>query len=464
MNDLTTLPTLPTSPNSITRPKTFVADSDATFGALPGLVSAWNANVGAFNALAADMTQAKETVVQATSQAIAAASASAASAHFKGDWSGLVGPLDTPASVGHVSAVWVLLGNIANVADHQPGISPMWMRVAGAAVTLNGPAAGVDTLVVGIPVAFQISNFDANTTYTVTTTNGAVTRFGDQITYTPSTAGVGGFIINARAVDGYSVVAHPVGQIAFTTPGTYTWVCPANVHRVSGVTVGAGGGRGGHSSGSSGGGALGYKNSVTVVPGTAYTVVVGAQNPGGAGESSTFAALIGAEGGVGPGTSLAYAIPLYGSSGGRGVRGASGSWFGGGGGAGGYAGDGGYASDSPATFAGIGGGGGAGGGFSLTSGCSGAGGGVGIFGQGASGMGGNPSGREGGGGGSSGGSGGAGTNSTTPPPAAGGLYGGGAPSCWHDVTTTSGLTAGGGAVRLIWGVGRAFPSTNVGDM
>ena len=67
----------------------------------------------------------------------------------------------------------------------------------------------------------------------------------------------------------------PPGQDAYTTAGTYTWVAPAGVTRVSIVAVG-GGGAGGLTStdpcaypfakGGGGGGALNYKNCITVVP------------------------------------------------------------------------------------------------------------------------------------------------------------------------------------------------------
>ena len=82
----------------------------------------------------------------------------------------------------------------------------------------------------------------------------------------------------------------------------------------------------------------------------------------------------------------------------------------------------------------------------------------------------------GGGGGSGGGNGTNGTSPTTSPGAPysgldagkpGGNYGGGAggTSANHDssVGGTDGL-GGGGAVRLIWGPGRSFPSTQTGDL
>jgi hypothetical protein len=69
------------------------------------------------------------------------------------------------------------------------------------------------------------------------------------------------------------------GQDEYTTPGTYSWICPQGVEAVSVLLVGGGGG--GMSTGSGGGnqggggGALAYKNNIPVVAGQSYTVVVG---------------------------------------------------------------------------------------------------------------------------------------------------------------------------------------------
>lgn len=83
MSDLAVLPTLPAAPNSITRPKTFVADADATFAALPALVTAWNTNVPVFNTNVALVVQKALEAGQsqsAASQSAANASQSEATA------------------------------------------------------------------------------------------------------------------------------------------------------------------------------------------------------------------------------------------------------------------------------------------------------------------------------------------------------------------------------------------------
>ncbi|MNF17357.1 hypothetical protein D3C80_2208090 [compost metagenome] len=48
---------------------------------------------------------------------------------------------------------------------------------------------------------------------------------------------------------------------------------------------------------------------------------------------------------------------------------------------------------------------------------------------------------------------------------AGGAYGGGAaPRLYQTAVGAPGAKGGGGAVRIIWGAGRAFPSTLTGNL
>lgn len=248
------------------------------------------------------------------------------------------------------------------------------------------------------------------------------------------------------------------GEARYQTPGTYSWTAPANVTSVCVLCVGAGGSENSYfARGSAGGGALAYGNAITVVPGTTYTVVVGASPTQGNGQASYFisSSFLNAGGGIAVadgagigGTSSGTARTGGGNGGNGGIGGAgdsSGGDAGGGGGAGGYTGNGGRGGDNgwnggtgPSAGSGGGGGGGSGGfqeggGFAYGQN----GGGVGLFGQGANGA--------AGGGAGSGGS--------------GVLYGGGGGGGY----TSAGVTriGGGGAVRIIWGQGRAFPSTNV---
>ena len=295
--------------------------------------------------------------------------------------------------------------------------------------------------------SLQSGALPAGTTLTASTgvISGTATNTNPTTTYA--------FTIRATDTDGDVVdqsyswtityVAPPSGETVFTTAGTYTWVAPTGVSSISVVMVGGGGGSsnggvtagdggaggtyaggagggGGNRGGAGAGGLQWLVGQVTV--GQTYTVVVGARgtNHGGDGGSSSF-------------------IPDSISLSGGGIGGAGGIGGGGGGGAGGaggYSGNGGrgQGQDGTSSTSGSGGGGGGAG-----KGYSGSdilyGGGVGLYGQGANGAGAsglNP--------------GGAGSGGT------GKQYGGGASY------SSASNYAGGGAVRIIWGPGRSFPS------
>lgn len=284
------------------------------------------------------------------------------------------------------------------------------------------------------------------------------------------------------------VLIIPNGQAAYTTSGTFSWTCPTDVYSVCVVCIGGGGGGmtyGGssatytYSMNGGGGGALAWCNDIPTTPGETYTVVVGAGGNWGyyssgstAGGSSYFmnSSIINAGGGS-PGRYCAtisggtYSVTsVYGTSGGGNggssiTSGCSGYGGAGGGGAGGYTGNGGSGRSYPYNgYNGAGGGGAGGGGADSGSGYpyrgGGGGGGVGIFGEGASGT--------GGGGGGQGGSGG-GDGDAQYSGQHGGLYGGGGGGHASVYYGAAG-NGGRGAVRIIWGNGRAFPSTLTNDL
>ena len=253
-------------------------------------------------------------------------------------------------------------------------------------------------------------------------------------------------------------------QQEYISPGTYSWVCPPNVTSVCVVAVGGGGAGGpdgsGTAGGAAGGGGLGWKNNISVTPGQSYTVVVGAVGVGGTkddgGDSyfintSTVAGL-GGKGtdmtsGQGIGEYGGYGGSFVGDGGGQGGRGGeanTGSYEGGGAGAGGYSGNGGnggggtgYQTPTEGSPGQDGSGGGGGGG---QYGGGWVGGGTQIYGEGASGTGGNMT---------------SGVRGSDPDGTITSWPGGGG--------SGAGATGGSGAVRIVWGAGRAFPSTNVGD-
>jgi hypothetical protein len=253
------------------------------------------------------------------------------------------------------------------------------------------------------------------------------------------------------------------GQQAFTTPGLFTWVAPSGVTSVSAVAVGGGT--------YVGGGALGYRNNITVVPGTSYSVRVGNDLANCSNVSQSFFINTST---VRGGSAIACVgqSTFTGDGGGRGGLSIS---NGGKGGAGGYSGNGGQGAPLGtgriAGNPGAGGGGGGGARADGYNGIAGGGGGVGLFGEGASGAGGvigaNNFSAPGGGGGSGG------VNGT-----AGGTYSYFCCGVLITAGTTGGLgfyggsggggagdSAATGAVRIIWpGTTRFFPSTNTGNL
>lgn len=278
-------------------------------------------------------------------------------------------------------------------------------------------------------------------------------------------------------------------QQAYTTAGSYFFTVPAGVTSICALVIGGGGcgaaniSNGASASGAGGGGGLSWLNNIPVTPGEQLTIVVGAGGltsanyrgqageasyiqrnstnlvyagggGGGVGNDGNFRPVIEWIGGAG-GSGGTSVDPSYGGgNGGNGGKGGNNSWRAGGGGAGGYTGAGGAGSNVAGSFVagsnGSGGGGGGGGG-SDSSGVAGGGGGVGMYGQGADGAGGtngSPNGKGGSGG------------TTNPFLFKGGLYGGGGAG------STGGAYGVGsnGAVRIIWGSGRAFPSTITGDV
>lgn len=139
-------------------------------------------------------------------------------------------------------------------------------------------------------------------------------------------------------------------SIIYNTPGTFLWTCPAGVTSVLGECWGAGGGGcSGNTTFSdfvAGGGGEYAAQTITVVPGTAYTLVVGTGGTagtmgghnGGNGGNSTFtvgAIIVLAHGGAGGPTSTSGGLGGHGSTNTThfsGGNGGSGGPYGGGGG------------------------------------------------------------------------------------------------------------------------------------
>ena len=274
--------------------------------------------------------------------------------------------------------------------------------------------------------------------------------------------------------------AAPPGQTQWTSAQTTSFTVPAGAFTISAVVVGGGGGGGGcignsgTGSGAGGGGGLSWGNFPTN-PGETLTIRVGARGGGGNSNGSngspggdsyiqrsgTNLLFAGGGGGgqgeasnntgAGPGGTGASGTGAQGGgNGGRGSQAHNDASAQGGGGAGGYSGAGGVGGRSNT---GTSGSGGAGSGGSGNNNYGGGGGGVGILGSGSSGTGGN------GAGGSGGSNGGNGNGSSSQN---GGDYGGGGGAA-EDDTRDSGGDGGVGAVRILWGGGRSYPS-NAGSV
>lgn len=286
--------------------------------------------------------------------------------------------------------------------------------VGGSAITSYIARSNCGTSATGTSSPITVTGLTNGTAYTFTVIANN--------SYGPST--------KSAASNSATPIYVPPGQVAYTTAGTYTWVAPAGVSKVSVVAVGAGG-QGGWYNRGGGGGGLGWKNNISVVPGNSYTVVVAAAC-GISVNSSYFCSPTLVQGTGGTWGNYGGAGGGYvGDGGGTGGTGGLNNCCvnnGAGGGAGGYSGNGGNGGNyGNAGTAGSGGGGGGG------TTC--VGGGVGILGQGSNGT--------AGGGAGSGGS--------------GVLYGGGG--------TRYASNQGRGAVRIIWpGNTRLFPSTCTGNL
>lgn len=363
----------------------------------------------------------------------------------------------------------------ATVSATAPSITGPLQSEIVSYTAVSNPSGGSGTLVQATSGTIPVTGLTQATNYTFTV-------------YASSTVGSSPSSAPSNQITTDTLIA---GQVAYTTPGTYTWTAPAGVTSVSVVAVGGGGSGLKAAPGAGGtGGGLGYKNNITVVPGNSYTVVVGAGGASSAltttypGGDSYFINTTIVKGGGGLGaTQQGTAGGSYtGDGGGNGgsVSTNTATVAGGGGGAGGYTGSGGIGGGSTSGTApaagGAGNGGGAGGGSTglyiaaygaRTPGAGG--GGTGLLGQGTSGAGTSyPSGGVvTGGNAGSGGNNGSGYTFVTGSEVTnlpGGSPGGGGGGVENGGSYVSGK-GGDGAVRIIWpGDTRQFPSTNTADV
>jgi len=387
-----------------------------------------------------------------------------------------------------------------------------WILAAdGTATTAAGSATDPEGLSVTwsvsaiSPATMSGSNVQVSGTNIATVTQGTGSNT-HQFTITPNTNDdAADFSLRFSVTDGvnaslttdksFSLVFGALASgVLFTTTGSHSWTVPTGVTSVSVVCIGGGGGGGGclawtgaapRGNGGGAGGGLGYKNNISVTPGSSVTVVVGEGGNGNSGSATQKAygvaggdsyfssdTIVKGGGGLGGqgGNTNAYSYhnpsnraggTYVGDGGGAGGNGgAGGSWqydgSAGGGGAGGYSAAGGVGQNVGSGNYGSGSGGSASGGQN-SGGQAHGGGGVNPYGSGTAGS----SQAQGGSGG--------GNGNNTPPTSynahdvtGGGAYGGGgggrAGSSGANYTAHKGAN---GVVRVIWGDGRSFPSTNV---
>jgi len=378
--------------------------------------------------------------------------------------------------------------------NYQQTINTVAATTTGGTVAITG-AAGGTAISYDVDANFTFatgSTFSAYSLASGTLPSGTTLNASTGvISGTAGNSGSYSFTIRATDTDGdtadqsysWSITA-PVGQSEYTNPGTYSWVAPAGVTSVSVVAVGGGGAGLGAPTVSSGGGGLGWKNNIAVVPGSTYSVVVGARGTREVSDGAWVAAgdsyfinTSTVKGGFGfPDTTLTGLNQFGGGgtfTGDGGGNGGNGAWGTGGaepggGGAGGYSGTGGtggYSDNTTWSTATDGSGGGGGGGQSGDF-SGGGGGGVGIYGAGSSGTAGvfsvAPKYGDGGNGGSGGTSGINATDngSDTITWSYGGDYGGGGFGRFGNDGNSYGAH---GAVRIIWGDNRSFPSTGTAN-
>ena len=410
---------------------------------------------------------------------------------FSGDGSGLTGVESLPDQTGNDN--YYLQTDGTNAAWSQGLFNPTnSLPASGATSVIEQPtleASIFGSLTGAVQAASQWQLSTSSSFSTIAYDSGEVSGTGNTHVPTSQLGGLTQYYMRMRyktTAGQYTSYSSPtsfttrpaLGQSLYSSSGSYSWVAPTGVTSVSVVVIGAGGsGNTYHDGQGGGGGALSYLTSYSVTGGNSYSVVVGA---GGSGTCSDNQA--GTNGGASwfSSTSVCYAAggaggkngsnqsPSSAAQSGAGNGGGDGGILesnrGGATGAGGYSGNGGNSAYTNSTVPSTPSGGGGSGGYFPDSYGSFGGGGVGVLGEGSSGSA-PPSSNPGGYG--RGGSGGQDADNVTLGSGVrsnGGNYGGGggggAPNSYTGTCSGSG---GSGAVRIIWGANRSYPSTNTAD-
>jgi len=201
---------------------------------------------------------------------------------------------------------------------------PYWLK-EGQTINLGSNVKSISVL------EFTIDNENLKFSQVLSITNLQTVPVGKA--WKMESIGFGG---NGQSINGFSSNGAPEifrSPKYFNSPGSYNWIVPPGVTNICVEVWGAGGGSYGSLLG--GGGGYGYE-CFTVIPGTNYTIVVGAGTIYSNGGSSSFGSLIvsnggtaayGNSGGIG-GTSNAQ-FNISGSNGGNNSGGSAGNNVGG---------------------------------------------------------------------------------------------------------------------------------------
>lgn len=112
-------------------------------GDLKAVADSAKTNAEHSHAKAGESAASAQTAADRLADVNSAASGAFAAANYKGEWSGLAGALNLPATVTHQGRLWYLKSNLANVATQPPALgSAYWGEVSRNDFQIIGAGAG----------------------------------------------------------------------------------------------------------------------------------------------------------------------------------------------------------------------------------------------------------------------------------------------------------------------------------
>jgi hyaluronate lyase len=178
---------------------------------------------------------------------------------------------------------------LAATSSGRTGYATLTFQISDSLTITSNPSLAALT---GKPLTYQITSDALQATYTTGTLPSGLLLNGSGLIYgTPTVSGTYTttlYVTNPDGGTGRTTLRIQVGSSLSNLSSTFgtstTWICPANVTAVQVEAWGAGGAGGSGSKPVSGnafggggaGGSYAKKNSVTVVPGTSYTISIGA--------------------------------------------------------------------------------------------------------------------------------------------------------------------------------------------